>query len=462
MNIRTNSNLRGSVSRLFSWVLALALVISLVAAPALTASADPNTVSAELVAAADDGLEVSGKIALDVNQMLLGVIAKMTAEGETLADAAAYLSTQALTVDGSMVGGTYGIDLTSLAENLENSIFAPGSGSAYALDEETFSQIMALLSGELIQSAPVPSVDTGAVEQAVAVLMEVYTGVSEQIMANLTLESANASVVINGKPVQVSEIRCSADAEAAVGIMETLIAPLQGNAEAQAALATLIDEIAAASGEDLGITGAELVQVIVSELPQQLPEAKEELAAEQFLVVSSICMSNATQMPVKLSLELQDSDEIVALNLLMSEELDFFRFELAEDGQVDSALEFEIQENTDSAFVCKFAVIEGGDEDASMTFELNKAGQAFLLSVYSEGDTTSMSGYYSITDTLFSLTIDKLDGQKFGGTITLNLRSDDTIAMPSFTELTALSEDEFTAVVQNVMANVEALSEIFG
>lgn len=461
MNIRTNSNLRGSVSRLFSWVLALALVISLVAAPALTASADPNTVSAELVFSAE-GLDISGKVALDVSQVLLGVTASMVAGGETLADAAAYLSTQALVVDGSLVGGAYGVDLSTLAENLAGSIFAPDSGSAYALDEDTYSQIMALLSGEMIQSAPVPSVDTGAVEQAVAVLMEVYTGVSEEIMANLTLESANASVVINGKPVQVSEIRCSADAEAAVGIMETLIAPLQGNAEAQAALATLIDEIAAASGEDLGITGEELVQVIVSELPQQLPEAKEELAAEQFLVIASACVSNATQMPVQFSLEIQDADESVAINLLMSEELDFFRFEVEEDGQVDSALQFEIQENTDSAFVCKFAVIEGGAEDASMTFELNKAGQAFLLSVYSEGDTTSMSGYYSITDTLFSLTIDKLDGEEFGGTITLNLRSDDTVAMPSFTELTALSEDEFTAVVQNVMASVEYLSEIFG
>ena len=45
---------------------------------------------------------------------------------------------------------------------------------------------------------------------------------------------------------------------------------------------------------------------------------------------------------------------------------------------------------------------------------------------------------------------------------TLNLRADDSIAMPAFTELTKLSEEEFTVVVQNAMAGVEFLQQIFG
>ena len=455
---------RGTASRLFSWVMALALVLSLVAAPALTAFADSDTYSAELIFSAE-GMNISGKITLDTNQLLLAAAARMAAGNEVLADAAAYLSTQALAVNGSVVGGSYGVDLASLAENLDKSIFAPNSGSSFALDEETYSQIKALLSGELtsnLMASAVTSVDSDAVEEAAAVLTEVYAGAAEDIMSKLPLESGNASVVINGKPVQVSELRCSADGEAAVGILETLIVPLQGNAEAQAALATLIDEIAAASGEDLGATGAELVQAIVSELPQQLPEVKQELEAEQFQVTASVCVSNASEMPVKFSLALQDAEENIAINLLMSEELDFFRFEAEEDGFVDSALEFAIQENSDKALAFKFAVFEGDIEEASLSFNLNKAGQAFTLSVFTDGETSSMSGYYNITDTLFSLTIDKIDGQDFGGAITLNLRSDDTISMPSFTELTGLSEAEFTVVMQRIMTNMESLSQMFG
>ena len=58
--------------------------------------------------------------------------------------------------------------------------------------------------------------------------------------------------------------------------------------------------------------------------------------------------------------------------------------------------------------------------------------------------------------------IDKIDGQDFGGAITLNLRSDDTISMPSFTELTGLSEAEFTVVMQRIMTNMESFSQMFG
>ena len=99
---------RGTASRLFSWVMALALVLSLVAAPALTASADSDTYSAELIFSAE-GMDISGKITLDTNQLLLAVAARMAAGNEVLADAAAYLSAQALAVDSNFLGGAYGV-----------------------------------------------------------------------------------------------------------------------------------------------------------------------------------------------------------------------------------------------------------------------------------------------------------------------------------------------------------------
>lgn len=464
MNNRTNFHTRSGAARVFSWVLALALVLSLAAAPAVTASADAGTYSAEVVFSAN-GVDISGKLALDTNQVLLGVLAAMTSEGQTLLDAAGYLGPQALAVDSMLLGGAFGIDLATIAQNLPGSIFDPASGSAYALEQDVFDQIMGLLNGEFsqnLQNNQDVTVDSDALMESINVLAEAYSDIPQEIMGMMTIESSNASVVVNGKPIQVEQVRCTADAETSVAITAALIAPLQNNAQAQEALAVVIDEIAAASQQDLGITGAELVQVIVSELPQQLPEAKEELAAEQFLVTSSVCISSATQMPVKFSLELQDADENVVISLLMSEGLDFFRLEVTEGSQTVSALQFEIQENSDSAFVCEFAVIEGDTEDASLRFELNKAGKAFLLSATQGGETHSMSGFYTLSDTLFSVTVDKLDGQEFGGTITLNLRSDDAIALPSFTEVTKMSEEEFTALVQTAMEAAESLSQMFG
>lgn len=460
MNHFTNFRKHSGAARVFSWLMAFALVFSLVAVPAGTASADPNTVSAEVVFSAE-GLDMSGKLTLDAENLVLGAYAGMVAGDQTLADVAAYLSAQALAVDSMFLGGAYGVDLPSLSENLATSIFAPDSGSAFALDEETYNQLLnPLLAGEVAASVQMPNINADAIQEAVTVLADVYSGIGEQLIACVKIESAPASVIVNGKPIQVSQIRCTADAEASAKILELLVTPLQGNDAAQAALAALIDEIAAASQQDLGMTGAELVQTIVSELPQMLPEVKEELG--DFYVTAIVGVSPETQMPVQFSMEIHADSDTAIISLLMTEAMDFFRLEVTDGTQVVAAFQFEITQNSDTALAWKFSVIQGTQETANLSFELNKTGKAFLVGITADGDTHTVSGYYDITDTLFSLTVDKLDGAEFGGTIALNLRADDSIAMPDFTEVTKLSEEEFSVVVQNAMAGVEFLQQIFG
>ena len=109
----------------------------------VSVAATPGTYSAELVMSGK-GTDISGKLALDSVQGVLAVLADMRSEGESVMSAAAYASAQALVVDSMLIGGAYGANLTALAENLPGSIFAPGSGSAFALDEETYEQILAL------------------------------------------------------------------------------------------------------------------------------------------------------------------------------------------------------------------------------------------------------------------------------------------------------------------------------
>lgn len=456
MNLRTHSQNGGL--RVLSWVLAFALVFSLAAA----ASADPNTCSAELVFSAE-GVDFSGKLALDTAQGLLGLIASVTSQGETAELASGYVNAQALAVDGPLVGGAaYGFDLNTLAENLPGSIFAPDSGSSFALDEETYNEILAMLSGELPEPAVMNSaaMDTEAVQQAAAVLKEAYSGILEDILAEMTIETTEAAVEVNGVSVPVNQVRCGVDGEGTVNVANILIAPLMDNTDAQAALATLIDQCAAASGSDLGATGEEVVQAMLSELPQELEQSREEL--QGFSGVVTFCLSSATEAPVKFSLEIQDDYEQVAINLLLSEGLDFFRLECTEDGVLVASLQLDILANSDNDFACKLSVTDEYQTDSSLSFNLNKAAKTFALGALADGTSASLSGTYEITDTLFSLTVDKVDGQEFGGTLTLNLRSDDaSLAMPDFTELTRMSEEEFTALVQVVMENVQSLSMLF-
>lgn len=454
MNLRTHSQNGGL--RVLSWVLAFALVFSLAAA----ASADPNTCSAELVFSAE-GVDFSGKLALDTAQGLLGLIASVTSQGETAELASGYVNAQALAVDGPLVGGVaYGFDLNTLAENLPGSIFAPDSGSSFALDEESYNEILAMLSGELPEPAVMNSaaMDTEAVQQAAAVLKEAYSGILEDILAEMTIETTEAAVEVNGVSVPVNQVRCGVDGDGIINMMLISLDVLANNTDAQAAYAIIFDQYNAIS--DQSLTGEEFVQAMLSVLPQELEQSREEL--QGFSGVVTFCLSSATEAPVKFSLEIQDDYEQVAINLLLSEGLDFFRLECTEDGVLVASLQLDILANSDNDFACKLSVTDEYQEYSSLSFNLNKAAKTFALGALADGTSASLSGTYEITDTLFSLTVDKVDGQEFGGTLTLNLRSDDaSLAMPDFTELTRMSEEEFTALVQVVMENVQSLSMLF-
>lgn len=454
---------RGSAVRVFTWLTAFVLVFSLLAFPARAASVPSGALSAELVFASEE-MDVSGKIALDPDQLLLGAMVCVGANGTSLADLGAYLSGQAVAAGGSMIGGTYGVDFATLVRNLPKSIFAPDSGSSYALDEETYDQILALLNRGMGSAARFGSfgadVSSDELTKAAAVLKEAYSGIGETLVSCLKLDVKNASMVIRDNPIQVQQGEVLIDGEALAGIADALITPLQGNTEAQEALATMIDGINAVSDEELGFTGEEAVELLVSQLPDMLPELVQELEDTGFSVRFTLCFSNDVSFPVKYGMELQADGEAVELSLLISEALDFYRFELKEDGAVTDYMQLDITKNTSDALAFKFTVQSEDEEPVSLDFNLNKAGKAFLVTTVADGEISSISGYYSSSDERFSVTVDKVDGQSLGGTLSLILRSDDAVSMPIFSEITTMSETEFTALVNRVSGAFEMLSQM--
>ena len=454
---------RGGAVRVFTWLTAFVLVFSLLAFPARATSAPSGALSAELVFASEE-MDVSGKIVLDPDQLLLGATACVGSNGTSLADLGAYLSGQAVAAGGSMIGGTYGVDFTTLGRNLPKSIFAPDSGSSYALDEETYDQILAVMNGGMGSAARFGSfgadVSSDELTKAAAVLQEAYSGIGETLVSCLKLNVNNASLVIRDNPIQVQQGEVLIDGEALAAIANALITPLQGNTEAQEALATIIDGVNAVSDEELGFTGEEAVEMIVSQLPGMLPEMAQELEDAGFSACLILCFSNDTPFPVKFGMELQADDETVELNLLISEEMDFYRFELKEDGEVTTYMQLDITENTPSALAFKFTAQEEYGDPVSLDFNLNKAGKAFLVTTVADGEISSVSGYYDSSDEQFSVTVDKVDGQSLGGTLSLILRSDDAVSMPIFSEITTMSETEFTTLVNRVSGAFEMFSQL--
>lgn len=451
-----------STARVFSWLMTFALLLSLLALPA-QATAPSGALSAELVFSSE-GTELSGKIALDPEHLLLGAIAEVRVNGVSTANLNAYLSSQALAVASNLLGGAYGTDFAALTQNLPKSIFAPNSGSSYALDEETYDQIMATLNGglESLTQSHVPSVDAASIDltEELAVLAETYSGIGDALMSCLIVDVKDASLVINSEPIQVQQGSVTIDSEALASILYVLITPLQGNPEAQNALAAVIDGINASSSEELGVTGEEAVEMLVSQLPEMLPELVQELEESNFAISLVLCFVDGSSVPVKLGMEISDNTERVELSLLMNEELNYFRFELNEDGVVNNYIQLDISENSSKALAFQLTIQSEYEDPVTVDFHLNKAGKAFLLNILADGENVSLSGYYTSSDTLFSITIDKVNGQNLDGSLTLNLRSDDAISIPTFTEITTMTEAEFTTLLEQASNVIALFSEM--
>lgn len=438
---------RTNFLRALSWMMALAMVFSLAAVPA---AAEEGTYSAELVISSE-GVEMSGKLVVDTTQVLLGIVAGLRSEGQSLLDAAAYLGPQVLAVDSALIGGAYGVDLTTLAENLPNSIFAPDSGSAYALDQDSYDQFMAILTNVSAGFPETVAGDDSAIQEAAMILAAALAEPLSQAAANLAMSTEPAVETINGSSIDVTRMVIAADGEAIVGFLEAVITTLQGNPQAQNALAVILDY--------LNASGTEIVQMLVEQGDQVLQEAQAGLA--EMAVSGSVSLSDATQAPVKLSLAIQAEGEEMTFNILIGEAMDFFRLEMLDNGEVGPAAQLTLVEESQDVRTIKLSLLDGDAEAVSLALTVDRSAQTFLVTLFAEGETSTASGTYIMEEDLMSFTLDKLDGQEFGGTATLNLRGSDNLTLPAFSEITAMTEEEFTALVELVSQTVETYSQMF-
>lgn len=457
-----------NAARLLSAVMAFVMVLAL-AAPA---RADNDAVSVELVLAAE-GIEASGKLIVSP-ELVMSIGVQLLLNGESFADLTGYASTQAVAVRSGFLDKTYGVDLATLAENLKTSIFAPDSGSQFALDEDSYNQLQALLSGSLQEELPdLSGLDTDALTNAIEVLGAAGAQAFDDIRNKLALESAPATVSINGQNVLVSQTRITVSTEALIAFYDSLLTALEQDAELQKAAEEFFDFFALFGfmQDDLSIPdGATAVQTILENMDEVRQTITDELTQAALSV--SVVTCTTENAAVKVALEISVDDETVSGALLMNEAQDFFRLEMVDvDGTV-TALQFDVTVDTDLAYGFHFGSYRGDDETFAVVYSQDNTAQTYDVAVtttdtdYETGkltaSTTTVSGSYVVEDELFSLIVDKVDGEAFGGTVTLNIRTNDTVTMPTFSELTRLEETEFATVVESLQSGLTTITQLFG
>lgn len=446
-------------SRLLALLMAFAMMLSLASA----AFAATDATSAEIIVSADN-FNLTGKLAYSEEENALSMGASMTVDGENTVDLTGYFSAKALVLVSALLDAPYGIEYAKLAENLPDSVFAPNSGSQFALDQEDYDQLLELVSGAAAMGADAAelpaesSVDISGLTDSVTALMPALTTAFQAASQNMTMQTTTGKVSINGAEVNVQTVKVQYGTAAVAALFDSLLATAKDDEAVQNAMIALIDFLNA-SGNDMGVTGEEFVQAVV-EQNQEMRDAVAEALADYDVAWEVYLSSNEDgTAPVELGFQMTLDGETVEVKLQMSESLDYLRLDLNAGGET-AALAFAVTENSEDALAFRFSVFSGEDEDA-VVYTQDKKAQTFDVSmvetVSGQTTTTTVSGHYVVEENLLSLVVDTLDGQDMGGSVTLNLRTNDTLTVPSFTEITKLTEEELMNVFQSFAPGVEAI-----
>lgn len=446
-------------SRLLALLMALAMMLSLASA----AFAATDATSAEIIVSGDN-FNLTGKLAYSEEENALSMGASMTVDGENTVDLTGYFSAKALVLVSALLDAPYGVEYAKLAENLPDSVFAPDSGSQFALDQEDYDQLLELVSGAAAMGADaaelpdVSGVDISGLTDSVTALMPALTTAFQAASQNMTMQTTTGKVSINGAEVNVQTVKVQYGTAAVAALVDSLLATAKDDEAVQNAMIGLIDFLNA-SGNDMGVTGEEFVQAVV-EQNQEMRDAVAEALADYDVAWEVYLSSNEDgTAPVELGFQMTLDGETVEAKLQMSESQDYFRLDLNAGGET-AALAFAVTENSEDALAFRFSVLSGEDEDA-VVYTQDKKAQTFDVSmvetVSGQTTTTTVSGHYVVEENLLSLVVDTLDGQDMGGSVTLNLRTNDTLTVPSFTEITKLTEEELMNVFQSFAPGVEAI-----
>lgn len=446
-------------SRLLALLMALAMMLSLASA----AFAATDATSAEIIVSGDN-FNLTGKLAYSEEENALSMGASVAVDGENTVDLTGYFSAKALVLVSTLLDAPYGFEYAKLAENLPDSVFAPDSGSQFAFDQEYYDQLLELVSGVAAMgedAAELPDesgMDISGLADSVTALMPALTTAIQAASQNMTMQTTTGKVSINGAEVNVQTVKVQYGTAAVAALFDSLLATAKDDEAVQNALIGLIDFLNA-SGNDMGVTGEEFVQAVV-EQNQEMRDAVAEALADYDVAWEVYLSSNEDgTAPVELGFQMTLDGETVEAKLQMSESQDYFRLDLNAGGET-AALVFAVTENSEDALALRFSVLSGEDEDA-VVYTQDKKAQTFDVSmvetVSGQTTTTTVSGHYVVEENLLSLVVDTLDGQDMGGSVTLNLRVNDTLTVPSFTEITKLTEEELMNVFQSFAPGVDAI-----
>ena len=432
-------------------LMALVLVLTMGFAPVASAEdgMEESTCGSVALKVAVEGMNLDAKLAVDFANSLAAIALQMETDGTAL-DLSIFGSQTACALQSSLLDQVYGVDRTKIEENLPKSVFAPDSGSAYALDEESYAALMEALIAS--KAAPAEALEntgdaTALVEKYGSILVEAISG-------KLKNEAGFETITIGTEEIRAMVTSVTLDTDAICGIAESILSEAAQDEELKALAAAYFDqrgvyEVTGMTGEEMAAEMWENMDAFTQETVASIQEAAVGLSGKMY-------MKGAAPVAVALEVTVQDDPLSILLTLgeepLKSGEVSL----VVTAGDVEMLrMAYEVVENTEETYAARFTFSEGETDVLQFALAWDKIASAYVISTAVDGVPMSLAGTVTQEEDAIIVTLDTINGVDMGE-ISLTLREEDTVEIPAFTEILTLTEEQAAVF----MEGIEAIADI--
>lgn len=432
-------------------LMALVLVLTMGFAPVASAEgvAEESTCGSVALKVSVEGMNLDAKLAVDFANSLAAIALQMEADGTAL-DLSIFGSQTACALQSSLLDQVYGVDRTKIEENLPKSVFAPDSGSAYALDEESYAALMEAL----IESKAAPAEALENTGDATALVEKYGSILVEAVSGKLKNEAGFETITIGTEEIRAMVTSVTLDTDAICGIAESILSEAAQDEELKALAAAYFDQRGVY--EVTGMTGEEMA----AEMWENMDAFTQETVAS--IREAAVCLSGKMYMkgaaPVAVALVVTVQDDPLSIQLTLGEEpLKSGEVSLVVTaGDVEMIrMAYEVVENTEETYAARFSFSEGETDVLQFALAWDKIASAYVISTAVDGVPMSLAGTVTQEEDAIIVTLDTINGVDMGE-ISLTLREGDTVEIPAFTEILTLTEEQAAVF----MEGIEAIADI--
>lgn len=380
---------------------------------------------------------------------------KLVSNGKSI-EAAFYREKMAtaLQCDALLGSNIYGIDVEAMKANLPGSIFAPNSGSEYAMPQEIYDLLMNQF-GAGANLEPL-------VQDTLAVLKPYINVITTTFDENAKIEESTATVTVGSKEVQTNQISITVDGSTMSKVVEAVGTKAKDDEALKEVASKWIDLYV---GAQPGISIEEVQKDFWNDFENNLDDVVKAIAESEAKVVATFNISTSTKTVVAFDIAVSVASDSASFKMLLDEKTSIPEkadIVVKADGE-NVTITYLLKENSDKALSATVTAIID-EENVEFGFNWNKESHAYEIYGFAEGQRMSASGEFTLGKGEATMSLNKINmaGEVMKLDLTVTLREKGSFTMPKFTDVLTLKEEDIAQLMDTAVKNLEKIERDFG